>query len=118
VNVNEVEITEDNHLIKVNEALNNGHSHHTTNNNVTDNSCHSSSNGKQPKAHSDNEGFFVGSTQSLFVFILNSKAQLFNAFLLADILKEGLVSVNDWIMVSNVLSLNYLKMCGTLKRST
>lgn len=45
-------------------------------------------------------GFFVGSTQSLFVFILNHKLQLFNAFVCLDVQQEGLVSIPDWVMVT------------------
>lgn len=48
------------------------------------------------------EGFFVGSTQSLFVFIMNNKVALYNAFLDVDVLQEGLVSVNDWVVVRQV----------------
>eukprot|EP01036_Dinobryon_divergens_P030269 gene30269-39489_t len=50
-------------------------------------------------AATKSDGFFVGSTQSLFVFIMNNKVALYNAFLDVDVLQEGLVSVNDWVMV-------------------
>ena len=64
---------------------------------------------------SKSDGFFVGSTQSLFVFIMNNKVALYNAFLDVDVLQEGLVSVNDWVMVRHAVCSRCMYVCAWIK---
>ena len=77
----------------------NGHAHPEDSTNQTISNTAGDSSIADTAAAAKDEGFFVGSTQSLFVFIMNNKVALYNAFLDVDVLEEGLVSVNDWVMV-------------------